>query len=106
MEALLREHRGLVWWMVNRQGSGKADFVDLFQEGRIGLWQAILQYDPERGVAFSSYACVVIVHQVWVAVRHSLKALAAPMLWDVGAFDAMLLLQVIMLYYSTRRIYD
>ena len=74
LEALLREHRGLVWLMVSRQGRGKAEYADLFQEGRIGLWQAILHYDPGRGIAFSSYACVVIRHQVWAAVRHSLKA--------------------------------
>ena len=74
VESLLREHSGLVWLMVSRQWSGKAYYADLFQEGRIGLWQAILHYDPGRGVAFSSYACVAIRHQVWAAVRHSLKA--------------------------------
>jgi RNA polymerase sigma factor (sigma-70 family) len=74
MEALLREHRGLVGWMVSRQGTGKAQYADLYQEGQIGLWQAIVHYDPERGVAFSTYACVVIVHRVWAAVRHSRKA--------------------------------
>ena len=74
VESLLREHNGLVWLMVSRQWSGKAYYADLFQEGRIGLWQAILHYDPRRGIAFSSYACVVIRNQVWAAVRHSLKA--------------------------------
>ncbi len=73
MESLLREHRGLVWRMVTRQGRGKAKYADLFQEGRIGLWRAILHYEVGRGAAFSSYACVVICHQVWEAVRHSLK---------------------------------
>ena len=73
MESLLREHRGLVWRMVTRAGRGKAEYADLFAEGRIGLWRAILRYEVGRGVAFSSYACVVIEHQVWEAVRHSLK---------------------------------
>ncbi len=73
MESLLREHRGLVWLMVTRAGRGEARYVDLFQEGRIGLWRAILHYEVGGGVAFSSYACVVIRHRVWEAVRHSLK---------------------------------
>ena len=60
--------------MVIQQWSGKADYADLFQEGRIGLWQAILHFDPGRGVAFSSYACVAIRRQIWAAVRHSIKA--------------------------------
>jgi RNA polymerase sigma factor (sigma-70 family) len=74
VESLLREHRGLVGWMVSHQWWGRAHYVDLFQEGQIGLWQAILHYDPGRGVAFSSYACVAIRHQVWAAVQYSLKA--------------------------------
>ena len=74
VESLLREHNGLVWLMVIQQWSGKADYADLFQEGRIGLWQAILHFDPGRGVAFSSYACVAIRRQIWAAVRHSSKA--------------------------------
>jgi len=74
MRALLREHSGLVYRMVNRLASGKAEYEDLFQEGRIGLWQAIVHYEVGRGVAFSSYACVVIQHQLWEAVRRSQKA--------------------------------
>ena len=52
MESLLREHRGLVWRMVTRQGRGKAKYADLFQEGRIGLWRAILHYEVGRGRPF------------------------------------------------------
>jgi len=74
MRTLLREHSGLVYRMVNRQAAGKVECADLFQEGRIGLWQAIVHYEVGRGVAFSSYACVVIQHQLWQAVRRSQKA--------------------------------
>ena len=74
MRILMREHSGLVYRMVMHQAAGKMEYADLFQEGRIGLWQAILHYEVERGAAFSSYACVVIQHQVWAAVRRSLKA--------------------------------
>jgi len=74
MDALLREHSGLVYWMVKHQAAGKTAYADLLQEGRIGLWQAILHYDAGRGVAFSSYACVVIRHQVWQRLRQEQKA--------------------------------
>jgi len=74
MRTLLREYSGLVYRMVNRQAAGKVECADLFQEGRIGLWQAIVHYEVGRGVAFSSYACVVIQHQLWQAVRRSQKA--------------------------------
>ena len=74
MESLLRENKGLIWLMVVRQGRGKAEYMDLFQEGKIGLWKAILHYDSERGVRFSSYACVAIRNAVWQAVVGSQKA--------------------------------
>lgn len=74
MESLLRENKGLIWLMVARQARGKAEYMDLFQEGKIGLWKAILHYDAGRGVRFSSYACVAIRNAVWQAVRRSQKA--------------------------------
>jgi len=45
--------------------------VDLLQEGRIGLWQAILHYSPGRGVAFSTYAGVAIARHIWQAVARA-----------------------------------
>jgi RNA polymerase sigma factor (sigma-70 family) len=74
VDALLREHSGLVYWMVKHQAAGKTAYADLLQEGRIGLWQAIKHYEVGRGVAFSSYACVVIRHQVWQRLRQEQKA--------------------------------
>lgn len=74
MESLLREHSGLVHWMVMHQTGGKTAYADLLQAGRIGLWKAILHYDAARGVRFSTYACVAIRNEVWQAVRRSQKA--------------------------------
>jgi RNA polymerase sigma factor (sigma-70 family) len=74
MRSLLREHRGLVYRMVNRLAAGKMEYADLFQEGRIGMWRAILHYEAGRGAAFSSYACVVIQHHLWEVVKRSQKA--------------------------------
>jgi RNA polymerase sigma factor (sigma-70 family) len=73
-ERLLRENKGLVWYMVLKQMPGLAEYEDLYQEGQIGLWQAIMGYEPERGYQFSSYACTAIRNQVWQAVDRSLKA--------------------------------
>jgi RNA polymerase sigma factor (sigma-70 family) len=74
MEKLLRENEGLVYAVVVRQCSGRGDYGELVQEGRIGLWRAILGYDAGRGVAFSSYAWKAIRNQMWVAVRRWNKA--------------------------------
>ena len=45
----------------------RAVAADLIQEGRIGLWQAIQYFDPERGTPFASYAWLAIQHRVWRA---------------------------------------
>jgi DNA-directed RNA polymerase specialized sigma subunit len=42
-------------------------YADLLQVGRIGLWQAVLHFDAERGVAFSTYAVVAIQRRMWRA---------------------------------------
>ena len=46
---------------------GGIDYADLVQEGRIGLWLAILHYDPARGYAFSIYAWTAIRYRLWRA---------------------------------------
>lgn len=65
---LMRRHEKLVHYIVQRQWSAGWRYVDVVHEGRIGLWQAILHYDPGRGTRFSTYAGGAIAHQVWAAV--------------------------------------
>jgi RNA polymerase sigma factor (sigma-70 family) len=44
-------------------------FAEALHAGRIGLWRAIMGFDPQRGLAFSTYAWPCIAHDIWVAVR-------------------------------------
>jgi RNA polymerase sigma factor (sigma-70 family) len=69
LNGLMVEHDGLVQAVVRRQVLGHLPFVEALQAGRIGLWRAILGYDPQRGVAFSTYAWPCITRQVWQAVK-------------------------------------
>ena len=68
LDALLRRHEGLVHATLRRQWRGGEPYADLLQEGRIGLWRAIVGFDPHRGVAFSSYAVRAIERHIWRAV--------------------------------------
>jgi RNA polymerase sigma factor (sigma-70 family) len=70
-DRLVRQHEGLVHAVLRRQVCGDAAYADLLQEGRLGLWQAVLHFDPGRGVAFSTYAWVAIERRVWRAVARS-----------------------------------
>jgi len=71
LERLLRQHARLIPFMVHRQCPGRADYADLIQEGWIGLWQAIVHFDPERGFAFSTFAGIAIRNRVWQAVKRA-----------------------------------
>ena len=73
IEALLRRHEKLVHAVLRRQWRGEATIDDLLQEGRIGLWQAILRFDPRRGYAFSTYAWYAIQHRIRRAVRRECR---------------------------------
>jgi RNA polymerase sigma factor (sigma-70 family) len=65
---LMDQHDGLVHFMLRRQWCGSLSYTAVLQEGRIGLWRAILGFDPARGVAFSTYASVAIARHIWRAV--------------------------------------
>jgi RNA polymerase sigma factor (sigma-70 family) len=69
VEALLKRHERLVHSVLRRQWRGNVAYADLLQEGRIGLWQAIMHYDPQRGNAFSTYAWYAIARRMWRAVH-------------------------------------
>jgi len=68
---LVRQHEGLVHVVLRRQCRGEVPYEDLLQEGRIGLWQAVLRFDPQRGTAFSTYAGVAIQRHIWRAVKRA-----------------------------------
>jgi RNA polymerase sigma factor (sigma-70 family) len=69
MEFLLERHQGLIHAVIRYAEFGGIPYVDAFQEGQIGLWRAILNYDPARQTAFSTYAWPSIWGRIW---RHTL----------------------------------
>jgi RNA polymerase sigma factor (sigma-70 family) len=71
LEQLMGQHERLVFAVLKRQWRGQAEYAELLQAGRIGLWQAILHFDPQRGTRFSTYAWIAIVHHIWRAVREA-----------------------------------
>lgn len=82
LEELLCAHERLVGMVVSRQWCGCVAWVDLEQEGRIALWQAILGYDVEQGTAFSSYAVVAIERRIWREVREGERCRDLAFCWE------------------------
>jgi len=67
-------HENLVHAVVRRQALGHLPFAEALHAGRFGLWRAILGYDPQRGLAFSTYAWTCIMHRVWREVKVAARA--------------------------------
>ncbi|MBU0494538.1 MAG: hypothetical protein KKA73_27610 [Chloroflexi bacterium] len=82
LDQLMQQHDGLVHYIIRQQWRGTLTYVEVLQEGRIGLWRAIRGFDPTRGTAFSTYASVAIARQVWRAVAQAECGPATPVLLD------------------------
>ena len=105
LNELMEKHDGLVHVVVRKQVLGDLPYDEAIQAGRIGLWRAILGYDPDRGVAFSTYAWPSITRHVWRAVKEaerflqrsvvtstapSARALDPALVWERRAIHAAL----------------
>ncbi len=70
-DALVRRHEGLVHTVLRRQSRDGMAYEELLQEGQIALWKAVLGFDPQRGVAFSTYAGRAIRNRIWSVVKRN-----------------------------------
>lgn len=50
LNLLMARNEPLVFYAVNRQNLGDLPYEEAIQAGRIGLWRAILGFEPQRGV--------------------------------------------------------
>jgi RNA polymerase sigma factor (sigma-70 family) len=75
-ERLVRQHERLVHYVLRRQVTDEVEYAELLQVGRIGLWQAVLHFDAERGVAFSTYAVIAIQRHMWQAIAQARRRAA------------------------------
>jgi RNA polymerase sigma factor (sigma-70 family) len=109
----MRRHDGLVHAFIQRQGGGAISYEEALQAGRIGLWRAILGYDPSRGTAFSTYAWVAIGRTIHQAVDQSTRgrvrwSKALPLAWYLPDLEEQVdqLLTYEALYASVDRLPD
>lgn len=73
--------RGNLYFMVG------ADKEDLIQEGMIGLFRAIGNYDPEREASFKTFADVCINRQMITAIKRAARMKHSPLNTSVSIYD-------------------
>src|SRR4051794_13599442 len=57
-------NRGLIGPVASRLAGFGREVEDLWQDGWFGLWKAASEYDPARGLRFSTYATACITSAI------------------------------------------
>ncbi len=79
MEELLDRFRGFARVKVRTYFLAGADKEDVVQEGMIGLYKAIRDFDPEKETSFSAFAEVCITRQIITAVKTASRQKHGPL---------------------------
>ncbi|MBE5946426.1 MAG: sigma-70 family RNA polymerase sigma factor [Lachnospiraceae bacterium] len=71
MEFMMKKYGGIVKKEIRTVYIIGAETEDLTQEGMIGLFKAIRDYEPDKGAAFSTFATLCIRRQIKTAISAS-----------------------------------
>lgn len=78
-KALVEENMGLVYMVAADLYQGTYEYDDLVQLGSLGLCLAAIDFNPDRGLAFSTFATHCIKrsiwrhHQIWTNAKRDLQ---------------------------------
>jgi RNA polymerase primary sigma factor len=81
-DQMVRANVRLVSVLARRFRHPSLTFLDLFQEGTIGLMRAVEKYDPERNIKFSTYATWWIWQQLGRAADTQGALIRIPVHWN------------------------
>ena len=81
-DEMVRANVRLVSVLARRYRHPTLSFLDLFQEGTIGLLRAVEKYDPERNIKFSTYATWWIWQQLGRAADTQGALIRTPVHWN------------------------
>ncbi len=71
LDCLMERYKDLVRMKANSFHLLGGERDDLIQEGMIGLYKAILEYDPGKDAGFSTFCHLVVQRKLYSAVRSS-----------------------------------
>ncbi len=73
LEYFFSKYQSVVYWKATQYFLQGADREDLIQEGMIGLFKAIRDYNPEKAASFKSFAEICINRQLLSAVKRGAR---------------------------------
>jgi RNA polymerase sporulation-specific sigma factor len=78
-EYLLYKYRNLVRNRVRSYFLVGAEKEDLLQVGMIGLWQAIIDYSPDKAISFPAFARICIQRHIITAIKTATRQKQIPL---------------------------
>ncbi|MHB1001102.1 MAG: RNA polymerase sporulation sigma factor SigH [Armatimonadota bacterium] len=78
-EYLLYKYRNLVRNRVRSYFLVGAEKEDLLQVGMIGLWQAIVDYSPDKAISFPAFARICIQRHIITAIKTATRQKQIPL---------------------------
>lgn len=84
MDYIMEKYKGLVRNKAKSMYLLGADSEDLIQEGMIGLFKAVRDYDAGRDASFYTFADLCISRQMYTAVQASTRQKHAPLNWYIS----------------------
>lgn len=78
-EYLLYKYRNLVKNKVRSYFLVGAEKEDLLQVGMIGLWQAIVDYQPDKAISFPAFARICIQRHIITAIKTATRQKQIPL---------------------------
>ena len=79
MEKLLEKYKGMVLGKARSMYILGGDSDDLIQEGMLGLFKAVRDYDCGRDASFSTFAQLCVTRQLYTAVKASARKKHLPL---------------------------
>lgn len=84
---LMEKYKGLVRKKARAMFLIGGDTDDLIQEGMIGLFKAVRDYQPDREASFQSFANICIDRQIYTAIKSSNRQKHQPLNTYVSLSD-------------------
>ncbi len=87
MDYIMEKYKNLVRKEANAMYLLGGENDDLIQEGMIGLFKAVQDYDPKQGASFYSFSRLCITRQLYSAVEASKRKKHGPLNSYVSLYD-------------------
>lgn len=83
-QRMVEDNLALVKFILNRkfESARPENWDDMFQDGAVGLCRAVMLYEPEKGIRFSTFASVCILNEIGNRSRKRRRLCARELSYD------------------------